>query len=148
MEVPRLLGLNHMEPTELTEGYLRPIILNAMKEYHSKVASSYGGEVLSPEAATELSLREHNILVVNGDYLLAYDLGSEWFSTELVLYEIYLARIGTGSTSLSELFDAIRVITKLHNAREAQLSPGSATALERLYRRHGAEATTTLMRIA
>lgn len=148
MVVPRLLRLDDLHPTELSEGDLRPIILKAMQEYHSKFAPEYSGHVLSPEDATELSLREHNILVVNGDYLLAYDLGSEWFATETILYEIYLARIGTGTTSLSDLFDAIRVITKLHDAREAQLSPSTGSALARLYRRHGAIETTTMMRIA
>lgn len=147
MFVPRYLRLDNMEPTPLTETDIRPIVRTAMVRYIEQVKDEYGQDLLPLDALIETSLRDHHLVLINGEYLLGYYLGSEWFSRGTVLMEEYLMRLEPGSTSLAEVFDTIRVLTKLHGAKEAHLGP-KGKALRRLYAKHGAVENVTTMRIA
>lgn len=147
MGLPRFLRLDRLEPSVLTQEEIRPVVHRAMERFVeiSPEASDPGS--LNADQLTELSLSEYNIVIINGDYLFAFVIGNEWFSTTPILSEVYLMRIGDGKTSLAEVFDVIRVLTKLAGAREAQLCPGGRPALNRLYRINGAEEAASIMRI-
>lgn len=147
MFVPRFLRLDGLEPTALTRAEMAPLVRSAMVRYIDMVSAEYGNDLLSLDELVETSLRDHHLVLINGDYLLAYYLGAEWFSKGRVLNEEYLMRIGEGSTSLADVFDTIRVLLTLHGAKEAQLGPKGSPALKRLYARHGAEESVTIMRI-
>lgn len=146
MFVPRYLRLDNMEPTTLSADDIRPYVRDAMVRYIEMVKDEYGEHLLSLDELIETSLQDHYIVLINGEYLLAYYLTSEWFSTGKVLAEEYLMRVAPGETPLSNVFDTIRVLTKLHGAKEAQLGPGNS-ALRKLYARHGAEESLTIMRV-
>lgn len=146
MFVPRYLRLDDMEPTTLSADDIRPYVHAAVVQYTEQLKGEYGDYLLGIDEAVETSLRDHHIVLINGEYLLAYYLTSEWFSTGKVLAEEYLMRVAPGETPLSSVFDTIRVLVKLHGAKEAQLGPGSK-ALRRLYARHGAEESLTIMRV-
>jgi hypothetical protein len=146
MFVPRYLRLDGMEPTTLSTDEIRPYVHDAMVRYIEMVKDEYGDHLLSLDELVETSLQDHHIVLINGEYLLAYYLTSEWFSTGKVLAEEYLMRMAPGETPLSSVFDTIRVLVKLHGAKEAQLGPGSK-ALRKLYAKHGAEESLTIMRV-
>lgn len=146
MFVPRYMRLDNMEPTTLSADDIRPYVHAAVVRYTEQMKGEYGDYLLGIDEAVETSLRDHHIVLINGEYLFAYYLSSEWFSTGKVLMEDYLMRVAPGETTLSHVFDILRVLTKLHGAREAQLGPGSKP-LKRLYAIHGAEESLTIMRV-
>lgn len=145
--IPQYLRLDQLEPTPLSRKTIQPLVCSAMERYVPMVRNEYGASLRSMDDLIETSLNDHNILLINGDYLFAYYLGAEWFSTQDTLMEEYLMRIGEGTMTLTEVFDAIRLMVLLHGAKEAQLGPRESPALKRLYARHGAVETTTTMRI-
>lgn len=147
MDLPRFLRIDRMEPSVITQEEIRPIVHKAMERFVEISPEASDPGALNANQLTENSLSEYNIVIINGDYLFAYVIGNEWFSNAPVLSEVYLMRIGKGDTSLSEVFDVIRSLTKLAGAREAQLCPGGRPALNRLYRINGAEEVASIMRI-
>jgi hypothetical protein len=148
MTIPQYLRLDHLVPTPLTREEVRPFVWLSMEQYRPTVITEYSGAVRELEDLVETSLQDHHIVLINGEYIFGYYLGAEWFATQETLMEEYLMRISPGSTSLSEVFDVIRLLVRLHGAREAQLGPRESPALKRLYARHGAQETVTTMRIA
>lgn len=146
MFVPRFLRVDNLFPTPLTREAIRPVVAEAMERLHENTFPEYGGALISPAEATEYALRELHLVLINGDYLLGYSKGGEWFTRQTSLIEEVLIRVGEGGTSLEHVFEAYRLMARLHGAREAFVCPGSES-LKRLYAKHGAEETVTTMRI-
>lgn len=147
MVIPCFLRLNNLVPEALTAEEITPVLYRALHQYSRQLLPEYGDDLLTVEDGLKVSLEEHRFLLINDDYLFAYEFGKEWFSTRPVIVEIFIIRVGDGKTTLREVFEAIRMLTRLYGARETQLSPRSDPALHRLYRRCGAEDVTQIMRI-
>ena len=148
--VPRYVRLDDGVPTRMTEEEVKPIVLAAMTYYADALKSEYGEFIVSPEEATERSLKEHNIVLINGEYLLAYILGTEWYARGCVLSEEYLIRVRKGPTTLSDVFSVMKALALIHGARGCQIGTRAAKnkeAIRRLYQRHGSTETMTVMRI-
>jgi hypothetical protein len=149
MYVPQYARLDNGIPTPLSRDQIEPIVHDAMVRYFDALTDEYGEYLMSPEEGTEKSLREHNILLINDDYLLGYVLGSEWYAKGLVLSEEYLIRVGKGKTTLTEVFDTMKALALIHGARECHVGTRASKnqkAIRKLYERHGLQETMTVMR--
>lgn len=147
MNIPQYLRLTDDVPEAVSAEELTPLVYRVMTQYHSTLNEEYEGSLLSPEELTKVSLRDHHFVLINDDYLFAYQFGTEWFSTQSVIVEVFIIRVGKGKTTLKDVFEVLRMLTRLHGVRETQLSPRSDPALHRLYQRSGAVDVTQIMRI-
>lgn len=149
MLIPQYTKLDDGIPTPLSQEEIRPFVYEAMCRYYAALEDEYGEHLMTPEEATEKSLREHYIVLIEGDYLLGYELGCEWYAKGEVLVEEYLIRIGTGKTPLSKVFELMKALALVHGARGCQVGTRASKnkqAIRKLYAKHGLRETMTVMR--
>lgn len=149
MFIPRFCRVDNGTPSHLTRTEIKPFVLEAMAEYHALLEDDYGEHLLSVEQAAEHTLREHNIVLINGEYLLGYSEGSEWYARGTVLTEEYLIRIAPGKTQLKEVVETFKALTLIHGARGCQLGTRASPnkeAIRRLYQRAGLTEVMSIMR--
>jgi len=147
--VSRFLRFEQGEISYLSPEEIEPFVLKAMKKYERRLQPDYGRDLLSPEEATEVALKEQHIVLIEDDYLLGFTFGSEFFSKGKVIQEAFLMRIGTGHSSLLTVLSSIKVLKTIYKVAHCYVGTRAATnqsALRRLYRRYGGQELLTVMR--
>lgn len=149
MFVPRYSRIDEGKLTCITTEELTPFLTKAFQIYTDNLREEYGEHLLSVDEAIQKSLAEHYIVLINGEYLLGYTVGSEWYSKGILINEEYLIRVNEGSTSLEDVFDVLGVLTLVHKAVGYQVGTRAAKnkkAIRRLYSRYGLKEVMTVMR--
>lgn len=149
MFIPRYSRIDEGKLTCLTQEELTPFLTTAFQIYTENLKDEYGEHLLSVDEAIKKSLSEHNLILINGEYLLGYTLGSEWYSKGLIINEEFLIRINEGSTTLEDVFDVLKVLVLVHKAVSFQVGTRAAknkAAIRRLYSRFGLKEVMTVMR--
>lgn len=149
MFVPKYSEVKNGTPSPLTPEQIKPFIHKAMTIYQSLLKDDFGDSLISVEEAVEIALKEHYLVLINGEYLVGYTVGNQWYSTASSLVEEYTIRVGEGKTSLQEVFDVLRALTLMHGARECLVgtrAPKNKRAIRKLYERYGLTETMTIMR--
>ncbi|WP_067516893.1 hypothetical protein [Endozoicomonas ascidiicola] len=145
----RFIRFDESELTYVTGEQMEPYILKGMEEYERRLKSEYGDALLSPEEATEVTLRDHHIVLINGQYLLGYSIGSEFFSKAHVIQEEFLIRVAPGDASLCDVLWIFSLLKHLHKVDHCYVGTRAAhnqAAIRRLYSRYGGKELLTIMR--
>lgn len=140
---------DNLELSYMTREQVKPYVLRGMKEYERRLKAEYGESLLTPAEATEVALSDFNIVLINGQYLLGYSIGSEFFSRENVIQEEFLIRITAGDSDLIDVLNIITLLKERHTVSHCYVGTRAArnqAAIRRLYNRYGGKELLTIMR--
>lgn len=84
--------------------------------------------------------------LVDETYVLVYDVGSPWYSWETMIEEMLVVRLATGTGTIDGVVSVLVALAAVHGAQGIVVGNSLARyprALERLYTRHGFQASGT-----
>ena len=111
MSPPQFVRIDNLTITPSNKEEFIPLLYQVGVSYYLENLEEHGASLVTPEEGLAISLREHSYALINGEYLLAYELGRQWFCKKPILLEVFIRRVSQGDTSLREVFEAIRVLT-------------------------------------
>lgn len=85
-------------------------------------------------------------LLIDETYVLVYDVGSPWYSREVMIEEMLVVRLATGTGTIDGVVSVLVALAAVHGAQGIAAGNSLARyprALERLYTRRGFQASGT-----